>query len=98
MDISLLLDSPNQDEPSSPALTPVEEQSSALTPVKKSRWSEEENTLIIDLRGNGMKWGDISKRLSGRSATSCRLHYQNYLERREWDDEKKDRLARLYER
>lgn len=97
MDISLLLNSPNQDEPSSPALTPVEEQSSALTLVKKSKWSEEENTLIIGLRGSGMKWDDISERL-GRSATSCRLHYQNYLERREWDDENKDKLARLYER
>ena len=46
-----------------------------------------------------MKWEDISKRLPGRSAISCRLHYQNYLERRsEWDEEKKNRLARLYER
>ncbi|KAG7103207.1 hypothetical protein HYQ44_017295 [Verticillium longisporum] len=46
-----------------------------------------------------MKWEDISKRLPGRSAISCRLHYQNYLERRsEWDEEKKTKLARLYER
>jgi len=46
-----------------------------------------------------MKWEDISKRLPGRSAISCRLHYQNYLERRsEWDEERKNRLARLYER
>lgn len=46
-----------------------------------------------------MKWEDISKRLPGRSAISCRLHYQNYLERRsEWDEERKNKLARLYER
>jgi hypothetical protein len=70
------------------------------TPAKKqSKWSPEEDALIIDLRGSGMKWEDISKRLPGRSAISCRLHYQNYLERRsEWDEERKNKLARLYER
>lgn len=46
-----------------------------------------------------MKWEDISKHLPGRSAISCRLRFQNYLERRsEWDEEKKNKLARLYER
>ncbi|KAJ6439675.1 Homeodomain-related protein [Purpureocillium lavendulum] len=69
-------------------------------PVKKqSKWSQEEDSLIIELRGSGMKWEDVSKRLPGRSAISCRLHYQNYLERRsEWDEERKNKLARLYER
>ncbi|KAI2634231.1 hypothetical protein GGS26DRAFT_38449 [Hypomontagnella submonticulosa] len=70
------------------------------SPAKKqSKWSQEEDALIIDLRGSGMKWDDISKRLPGRSAISCRLHYQNYLERRSaWDEERKNKLARLYER
>jgi hypothetical protein len=70
------------------------------SPAKKqSKWSAEEDALIIELRGGGMKWEDISKRLPGRSAISCRLHYQNYLERRsEWDEERKNKLARLYER
>jgi hypothetical protein len=73
---------------------------SARPPAKtQSKWSPEEDTLIIELRGKGMKWEDISKRLPGRSAISCRLHYQNYLERRsEWDEERKNKLARLYER
>ncbi|KAJ6032439.1 hypothetical protein N7540_003171 [Penicillium herquei] len=72
----------------------------AESPAKKqSKWSPEEDALIIELRGSGMKWEDISKRLPGRSAISCRLHYQNYLERRsEWDEDKKNKLARLYER
>ncbi|KAE8449266.1 hypothetical protein EG329_008433 [Mollisiaceae sp. DMI_Dod_QoI] len=72
----------------------------AESPAKKqSKWSAEEDSLIIELRGSGMKWEDISKRLPGRSAISCRLHYQNYLERRsEWDEERKNKLARLYER
>ncbi|KAI0011717.1 hypothetical protein F4779DRAFT_615333 [Xylariaceae sp. FL0662B] len=70
------------------------------SPAKKqSKWSAEEDALIIELRGSGMKWEDISQRLPGRSAISCRLHYQNYLERRsEWDEERKNKLARLYER
>lgn len=70
------------------------------SPAKKqSKWSPEEDALIIELRGSSMKWEDISKRLPGRSAISCRLHYQNYLERRsEWDEERKNKLARLYER
>ncbi|SPO03429.1 related to DRPLA protein [Cephalotrichum gorgonifer] len=71
---------------------------SAESPAKKqSKWSAEEDALIIELRGSGMKWEDISRRLPGRSAISCRLHYQNYLERRsEWDEERKNKLARLF--
>lgn len=66
---------------------------------KQSKWSAEENDRIIALRGSGMKWEDVSRQLPGRSAISCRLHYQNFLERRpEWDEEKKNKLARLYER
>ncbi|KAK4631322.1 hypothetical protein CLAFUW4_03687 [Fulvia fulva] len=73
----------------------------AETPAKKkqSKWTTDEDRSIIELRGNGMKWEDISKHLPGRSAISCRLRFQNYLERRsEWDEEKKNKLARLYER
>lgn len=66
---------------------------------KQSKWSPYEDSKIISLRAEGMKWEDISRHLPGRSAISCRLHYQNYLERRsEWDEDRKDRLARLYER
>lgn len=73
----------------------------AESPAKKkqSKWSGDEDATIIELRGNGMKWEDISKNLLGRSAISCRLRFQNYLERRsEWDEEKKNKLSRLYER
>lgn len=70
------------------------------SPAKKSsKWTPAEDAEIIRLRGGGMKWEDISKRLPGRSSISCRLHYQNYLERRsEWDEEKRDKLARVYDR
>ncbi|TQB67445.1 hypothetical protein MPDQ_005761, partial [Monascus purpureus] len=65
---------------------------------KQSKWSPEEDALIIDLRGKNMKWAEISKQVPGRSEMSCRLHYQNYLEWPEWDENKKNRLARMYER
>ncbi|KKZ63504.1 hypothetical protein EMCG_02191 [[Emmonsia] crescens] len=48
---------------------------------------------IIELRGSGMRWEDISKKIPGRSALSCRLHYQNYLERRsEWSEDRKTKF------
>ncbi|KAF2398174.1 hypothetical protein EJ06DRAFT_481031 [Trichodelitschia bisporula] len=69
------------------------------TQEKKGKWTPEEDELAIELRRSGMKWDDISKRLPGRSAISCRLRYQNYSEKRqEWDEEKKNKLARLYNR
>lgn len=65
----------------------------------KRKWSPEEDTLLIDLRGKEAKWEDISRRLPGRSPLGCRLHYQNYLERRSvWNEERKDVLAKVYER
>ncbi|OQV09671.1 Myb-like DNA-binding domain-containing protein [Cladophialophora immunda] len=66
---------------------------------KKSKWSAEEDAKIIQLRQDGMKWEDISRHLPGRSANSCRLRYQNYLEKKgDWDENQKDMLARLYVR
>lgn len=45
-----------------------------------------------------MKWDDISKRVPGRSPLSCRLHYQNFLgKRNEWGEEQKNKLSRLYQ-
>ncbi|OAG07806.1 uncharacterized protein CC84DRAFT_1047788, partial [Paraphaeosphaeria sporulosa] len=75
---------------------PLPEESPAK---KQSKWTPEEDNLTIELRGQGMKWDDIAKRLPGRSSISCRLRYQNYLEKRVvWDEEKKDKLTRLYAR
>ncbi|EDN09607.1 predicted protein [Histoplasma mississippiense (nom. inval.)] len=70
-----------------------------ILPKKKPQWSSEEDVHIIELRGGGMTWEDISEKLPGRSAMSCRLHYQNYLERRgEWREDLKTKLTLLYER
>ena len=66
---------------------------------KQSKWSSAEDQLLIQLRGENMKWEEISKRLPGRSAISCRLHYQNFLERKaEWNRERDAKMARLYDR
>ncbi|OBS15781.1 hypothetical protein FPOA_13434, partial [Fusarium poae] len=63
------------------------------------KWLPEEDTRVRELREKGIKWEDISKRLPGRSATACRLHYQNYLIRRKGrDEEHKNKLAIRYER
>ncbi|KAI5800300.1 hypothetical protein DFH27DRAFT_463861, partial [Peziza echinospora] len=73
---------------------------SSSSPAKKqSKWTAEEDAIIIDLRQKGRKWNDISEALPGRSPLSCRLHYQNYLERRpEWDEARKNQLSMIYER
>ncbi|KAG8665068.1 uncharacterized protein FPOAC1_013046 [Fusarium poae] len=63
------------------------------------KWLPEEDTRVRELRDKGIKWEDISKILPGRSATACRLHYQNYLIRRKGrDEEHKNKLAIRYER
>ena len=92
-------DIPSPSLPSSSLKRSLAPKSTSSPAKKQTKWTHEEDTLIIELRGKGEKWEDISKQLPGRSAISCRLHYQNYLERRsEWDEDKKNRLARLYER
>lgn len=88
---------------SNPLKRSAEEPSSrtAGPPEKRhhGKWTPEEDRITIELRRQGMKWEDISKHIPGRSAISCRLRYQNYCERRpDWDEEKKNKLARLYNR
>ncbi|KAI5303655.1 2,5-diamino-6-(ribosylamino)-4(3H)-pyrimidinone 5'-phosphate reductase [Ascosphaera pollenicola] len=72
----------------------------SVYPAKKqSKWSAREDALIIEFRNKHMKWKEISDELPGRSATSCRLHYQNYLEKRcVWNEDRKNKLARLYKK
>lgn len=94
---------PEQDIPPPPAPTSPSTKRARLDPPspakKQSKWTPQEDALVVQLRGMGKKWNDISNALPGRSAISCRLHYQNYLERRpEWDEERKDLLANLYEK
>jgi len=74
--------------------TPLPDESPAKTQFK---WTPEEGNLTIKLRGQGMKWDDIAKRLPGRSSISCPLRYQNYIEKQgNWYEEKKSKLAAHY--
>ncbi|MCJ1288103.1 hypothetical protein MMC26_007458 [Xylographa opegraphella] len=85
--------------PSAKRPSPSVPHPSSLPAKRQSKWTPEEDDLIIKLRAPGTKWEEISQKLPGRSSISCRLHYQNYLERRcVWTDEKKNRMARLYDR
>ena len=89
--------------PSGPAGTkrasPPDDTQSGPPQKRQSKWNPEEDRKIIAYRGQGMKWSEISARLWPRSEIGCRLHYQNYLEKRsDWDEEKKNKLARVYER
>ncbi|KAK0837770.1 hypothetical protein LTS02_017902, partial [Friedmanniomyces endolithicus] len=65
---------------------------------KPTKWTDHEGASIVKLRRDGTKWKGVAEELPGRSATSCRLRYQKYLERRpQWDETKLDKLALLYD-
>jgi hypothetical protein len=63
---------------------------------RPKKWSLNEDILILQYRDQGMTWVDISKELTGRSPTSCRLHHLNRLKGRGWDEDKKNKIARIY--
>lgn len=70
-------------------------------PSKKTtrQWSKEDSEELVRLRFTGMKWEDVAARFHNRSATACRLRFQNYLERKHtWTEEQKRTLAQLYNR
>jgi hypothetical protein len=75
--------------------TPLPEGSASK---KKTRWTLEEDSILIERRSRGVKWDGIAKCLPGRSSLSCRLRYHNYIDRAIWDEEKKNKLARVYAR
>lgn len=80
-------------------LSNQEEDASGPGVRKKSTWSSEEDETVIKLRGKGQTWDKISKEMTGRSSTSCRLRYQNYLEKKtEWTETELANLAELYSR
>ena len=64
------------------------QQDNSLSPAKiELKWSPEEDEKLIRLREDRMTWKDISNLILGRSATSCRLRFQNHLEIKiDWDE------------
>ncbi|KAL8718606.1 MAG: hypothetical protein Q9225_004269 [Loekoesia sp. 1 TL-2023] len=77
--------------------SPQESRQANKKPTRQ--WSKSDSEELLRLRGDNMKWEDIARHFPGRTSTACRLRYQNYLERKhDWTDEKKAKLARLYDR
>ncbi|KAL8702875.1 MAG: hypothetical protein Q9201_003938 [Fulgogasparrea decipioides] len=77
--------------------SPQESRHASKKPTRQ--WSQADSDELLKLRGSNMKWEDVALHFPGRTPTACRLRYQNYLERRfSWTDEKKTKLARLYDR
>lgn len=79
----------------------LEDSATAIPDKKKGRkkWESDEDKRIIQFRGDGMSWAKISRHIPGRTEMACRMHYQNYLEKRSRGNEKeRDKFARVYER
>lgn len=71
-----------------------------MRPLEASgrKWSAEEDLQLLELRARKVTWEQISKKFHSRSALSCRLHYQNYLTKIDWDEDKLNELAKCYEK
>lgn len=62
-------------------------------------WTQEEDVQLLLLRDRGFGWEEVSQRLPGHSPVVCELHWQNDLWKESmWTDEKKKKLAEIYER
>ncbi|KAG5185909.1 Homeodomain-like protein, partial [Tribonema minus] len=48
--------------------------------LKKGRWTQEEDALLIELITQGYKtWAELSNRIAGRSAKQCRERWTHHL-------------------
>lgn len=73
--------------------------SSSSPPPRRAPWTADEDAQLLELRGRNVMWEDIGENFPGRTVMGCRLRYRNYLEKKsKWNGDKKDKLARLYER
>lgn len=62
-------------------------------------WPPQDDEILIELKSQGNNWDYIAEKFPNRSATACRLRYQNFLEQRDiWDEELKTKLAMTYNR
>ncbi len=68
------------------------------TSKKPAGWSPDEDSLLIRLRNEGLRWEEIARRIEGHTPISCRLHYQLLEYESRQQDEKKNKLAVAYER
>jgi len=65
----------------------------------RTGWPPQDDALLIQLKSQGYTWDYIAEKFPNRTATACRLRYQNFLEQRDiWDEELKTKLAMIYYR
>lgn len=82
-----------------PAKRPSGSRAHPFDSTAGSNWSPDEDARMIGLRNNGMNWKQISEQFPGRTEASYRSHYLYCTEAHgAWDENRKDKLARLYER
>jgi hypothetical protein len=51
-------------------------------PVKKSRFSSEDDDLLLQLKGEGLSWDEISERFPERTKGTLQVHYSTKLKSR----------------
>ncbi|KAH6664047.1 serine/threonine-protein kinase [Halenospora varia] len=51
-------------------------------PVRNSRFSSEDDELLLQLKGEGLSWDEISDRFPGRSKGTLQVHYSTKLKPR----------------
>ena len=60
---------------------PVQERA-MIRPVKNSRFSPQEDTLLLQLKGEGLSWDEISDHFPERSKGTLQVHYSTKLKPR----------------
>ncbi|KAF2732066.1 hypothetical protein EJ04DRAFT_396844, partial [Polyplosphaeria fusca] len=61
------------------------------------KWRPEEDARLMELVGEkGLNWKDISKELPGRSEKSCSQRYYQFLSKKLLNDQKTEKIVRLY--
>lgn len=61
--------------------SPMQEQA-MNRPVKNPRFSSEDDSLLLQLKGEGLSWDEISDRFPERSKGTLQVHYSTKLKRR----------------
>jgi hypothetical protein len=60
---------------------PVQEQAGS-NPTKKVKFSREDDILLLQLKGEGLSWDEISERFPDRSKGTLQVHYSTKLKPR----------------
>ncbi|KAK4693342.1 hypothetical protein P7C71_g4038, partial [Lecanoromycetidae sp. Uapishka_2] len=82
--------------------TPAKSSSPTVSdPTTRNRLGRtaEEDALRLQLRDQGMEWGEVEAKVAAYGASSCKLHCANNVWNEDmWTEEKMNKLAKVYER